>query len=219
MDDQDVPISIPRRWVQIAFIVGITAMIVAPLTALATHSFDDVPTTHTFHADIAWLKDFGITQGCNPPANTEFCPDDFVTRGQMSAFMHRFADGLAPRASFNSNEGVDFTGGSKTLSTEITAPRRGILLMSGSMSTFAEFGDDTTVCWLEIDDGKVHGTQVWSTSESTSSPTDNGCATSGAAVVNAGTYTVDLEGSGPTNYWDESVWVMWVPFDGDGVTP
>ena len=30
-----------------------------------------------------------ITIGCNPPANTRFCPDDPVTRGQMAAFLTR----------------------------------------------------------------------------------------------------------------------------------
>ena len=38
---------------------------------------------------IAWLADQGITSGCNPPANTMFCPNDFVTRGQMAAFIVR----------------------------------------------------------------------------------------------------------------------------------
>ena len=72
-------------------IVGVTVLIVTPLTALATHSFTDVPNTNTFHEDIEWLKDSGVTKGCNPPANTEYCPDDNVTRGQMAAFMKRFA--------------------------------------------------------------------------------------------------------------------------------
>jgi hypothetical protein len=38
---------------------------------------------------IQWLADKGITQGCNPPANTMFCPDDRVTRGQMATFLVR----------------------------------------------------------------------------------------------------------------------------------
>jgi hypothetical protein len=42
-----------------------------------------------FAAAIEWLADEGITQGCNPPANTMFCPDDRVTRGQMAAFLVR----------------------------------------------------------------------------------------------------------------------------------
>jgi len=44
---------------------------------------------HTFEADISRLAAAGITLGCNPPANDRFCPDDPVTRGQMSAFMVR----------------------------------------------------------------------------------------------------------------------------------
>ncbi|MDH5294435.1 MAG: hypothetical protein OEW91_12190, partial [Acidimicrobiia bacterium] len=30
--------------------------------------------------------------GCNPPTNDLFCPDDFVTREQMAAFLHRALD-------------------------------------------------------------------------------------------------------------------------------
>lgn len=44
---------------------------------------------HTFEADIEWLAAEGITRGCNPPVNDRFCPDDFVTRGQMAAFLVR----------------------------------------------------------------------------------------------------------------------------------
>ncbi len=39
---------------------------------------------------IEWLADRGITRGCG---DTRFCPDDPVTRGQMAAFLHRFAGG------------------------------------------------------------------------------------------------------------------------------
>ena len=42
-----------------------------------------------FEADIDRLASAGITKGCNPPQNTEFCPDDRVTRGQMAAFLVR----------------------------------------------------------------------------------------------------------------------------------
>jgi hypothetical protein len=42
-----------------------------------------------FFKDIEWLAQTGITRGCNPPANTNFCPDDSVTRGQMAAFLVR----------------------------------------------------------------------------------------------------------------------------------
>jgi micrococcal nuclease len=42
-----------------------------------------------FEADIEALVAAGITKGCDPPANTSFCPDDAVTRGQMAAFLRR----------------------------------------------------------------------------------------------------------------------------------
>lgn len=59
--------------------------------------FFDVPSDHLFADDIAWLATSGITQGCNPPGNTMFCPDAPVTRGQMAAFLRRgLEDRLTP---------------------------------------------------------------------------------------------------------------------------
>ena len=49
--------------------------------------FDD--DSSIFEADIEWMAGEGITKGCNPPVNDLFCPDDFVTRGQMAAFLVR----------------------------------------------------------------------------------------------------------------------------------
>ena len=55
-----------------------------------THpGFDDVPASNTFARDIERLATAGITKGCNPPQNTSYCPTDEVTRGQMTAFLHR----------------------------------------------------------------------------------------------------------------------------------
>ncbi len=51
--------------------------------------FHDVPDDSTFAADIRRLARAGITKGCNPPANTEFCPKDPVTRETMAAFLDR----------------------------------------------------------------------------------------------------------------------------------
>ncbi len=42
-----------------------------------------------FEADIDKLATAGITRGCNPPVNDRYCPGDYVTRGQMAAFLHR----------------------------------------------------------------------------------------------------------------------------------
>ena len=42
-----------------------------------------------FESVIDKLATAGVTRGCNPPANDNYCPDDLVTRGQMAAFLHR----------------------------------------------------------------------------------------------------------------------------------
>lgn len=46
-----------------------------------------------FESDIDKLGAAGVTAGCNPPVNDRFCPDEFVTRGQMAAFLHRALGG------------------------------------------------------------------------------------------------------------------------------
>jgi hypothetical protein len=44
---------------------------------------------HVFEGAINRLRAAGVTLGCNPPQNNRFCPDDYVTRGQMAAFLKR----------------------------------------------------------------------------------------------------------------------------------
>lgn len=70
-------------------LIAVTAVIAAPLGAWAGHVFTDVPDDHLFHDDIAAIAEAGVTRGCNPPQNTNYCPQDNVTRGQMAAFMNR----------------------------------------------------------------------------------------------------------------------------------
>jgi hypothetical protein len=42
-----------------------------------------------FEGDINAIASVGITLGCNPPDNDEFCPDDTVTREQTASFFAR----------------------------------------------------------------------------------------------------------------------------------
>ena len=74
--------------------VGVVAAIflILPAVAFAGQRFDDVDDDNIFAADIGWLADAGVTRGCNPPANTDFCPEGNVTRQQMAAFLHRLAN-------------------------------------------------------------------------------------------------------------------------------
>lgn len=54
--------------------------------AAGTFSDDD---GNIHEANIEYIASFGITKGCNPPANTNYCPSGTVTRGQMAAFLVR----------------------------------------------------------------------------------------------------------------------------------
>ena len=51
---------------------------------------------NTFEPAIIWLAQQKITLGCNPPLNTNFCPDKEVTRGQMAVFISRALNLPAP---------------------------------------------------------------------------------------------------------------------------
>ena len=54
------------------------------------HFIDD--NSSVFENAINRLADAGITHGCNPPANTMFCPTRTMTRGEMAALMSRALD-------------------------------------------------------------------------------------------------------------------------------
>jgi hypothetical protein len=71
--------------------VVVTAMVVGMVaggTAVASHSFPDVPDSHPFHSEISWLVAAGVTEGY--PDGT-YRPSQPVTRGSMAAFMQRLA--------------------------------------------------------------------------------------------------------------------------------
>ena len=58
------------------------------LPGTTTDFFEDDETS-VFENDINALAAAGITRGCNPPTNDEFCPGGAVTRGEMAAFLVR----------------------------------------------------------------------------------------------------------------------------------
>ncbi|HEX7097979.1 MAG TPA: CHRD domain-containing protein [Acidimicrobiia bacterium] len=70
---------------------------------------DDDGSVH--EADIEVIAAAGITRGCNPPANDQYCPTDVFTRGQAAAFFNR---ALNLRASsedaFTDDDGTTFEG-------------------------------------------------------------------------------------------------------------
>lgn len=110
MSDKSVTIRVPRRVLRLGAVVVAVGVITASSVALASHTFDDVDSDSTFHDAITWLKEAGVTIGCNPPANTEFCPEDNVTREQMAAFMKRLAENrVVDAAQLQGQPASDFT--------------------------------------------------------------------------------------------------------------
>ena len=91
-------------------VVVLSLVFAVPIDALASHSFTDVPTNDPFHADIAALKDSYVSPtGCG---GGNFCPDAFVTRGQMAAFLNRLGalgPGEVPVANATKLDGLDST--------------------------------------------------------------------------------------------------------------
>jgi hypothetical protein len=79
-------INITRR--HLVFLVLAFLMIV-PLAAYAGSVFDDVDDTDTHIDGITFMKDSGVSVGCD--ANNNYCPQDNVTRAQMATFMYRLS--------------------------------------------------------------------------------------------------------------------------------
>ena len=91
---QDLNIRVPAKWLRRMSIAAVIAVVLIPPAVWAAGGAFTDDDTSVFESNIEWLASAGITRGCNPPDNTQFCPDDNVTRGQMAAFMQRFAQYL-----------------------------------------------------------------------------------------------------------------------------
>jgi len=68
------------------------------MAAMLARALSVPPTSEDFFNDdegsvfenaINKIADVGVTEGCNPPANTRYCPTNRVTRGEMAAFIKR----------------------------------------------------------------------------------------------------------------------------------
>ena len=77
---------ISRPGLKVALVMAIVMAGLTPVAGVAaggTFTDDD---TSIFEGDIEWLAENGITAGCDTDL---YCPNDFVTRGQMAAFLSR----------------------------------------------------------------------------------------------------------------------------------
>ena len=65
------------------------ALLAIPLAALAGNVFNDVDDNSPHIEGITWVKDSGVSVGCDNNGN--YCPADDVTRAQMGTFMYRLS--------------------------------------------------------------------------------------------------------------------------------
>ena len=192
---------------------------VAVYAAGGTFTDDD---TSVFEADIEWMASTGITFGCNPPTNDNYCPDKSVTRGQMAAFRHRLADNQVVDAGKLGGEDPAYyesvvfandivglatssLGATNTSVAELTvdAPAAGFLLINSTASILAS-SQEQTLWWLQIDDTACKNVPDSTTSVAygyitTPGASDRqGGSLTGAAEVTAGSHTVTLCARGAT---------------------
>ena len=73
-------------------VTALVAGVVLGGSAVASHSFPDVSTSHPFHSEIDWLVANGITEGYS---DGTYRPSQPVSRGSMAAFLQRLAQGEA----------------------------------------------------------------------------------------------------------------------------
>jgi hypothetical protein len=207
-----------RRLGRLAVALLLVAAVAIPGIAVAAHQFDDVPNSNVFHADIGWLADAGITKGCNPPDNTEFCPKDEVTREQMAAFMRRFAQFLGAEDGTPANadkiDGKDVTQVRSSVawwsndhlpddadvseSRTVTVPTGGgTLVMVGSFDFLNNGG---SVGFLDCE-FRIDGTTIDPSNHRVYAQAGHWaiCSTNGTVERPAGTYTISFHSSFATS--------------------
>jgi hypothetical protein len=216
-----INVTIERKHVYLLAIIVTLAALLIPVNAWASNRFNDVPTSNTFHDDITWLADTGVTLGCG---GGDYCPDAPVTRGQMAAFMHRFSTNQSPRAEHIAFEdppdGQDLRLGTRG---PLHTPAQGTIVItaSGAVANFTE--TDIVSCWLSIDSVEIPGTyRLVRLDGDLYSGRSEICSTNGAVNLPAGAYDVEFVLAGlesTTRVSDTSLWAMWVPLNGSGNTP
>ena len=190
-----------------ALIIVVVGLITAiPIGVYASHQFNDVPNDHTFHSAIDWLADTGITAGCNPPANDEFCPDDPVNRGQMATFLKRFHDrfitggggavgvGLTHRLIGDPpNTGNGIVDG---LTLNLRVPASGVLVVEGSVDMRNPTEPDAFFCGVNAGGSpSMAQTDSWRLVDLTSAVGDT-CSTKTVGLITPGNYVARIVLSG-----------------------
>lgn len=210
--------SRPTRRTAVAIATLVLALS-APLgLALAGHTFSDVPTSHQFHGDIAAVAASGVTGGCG---SNRYCPEAFVTRGQMAAFLNRLgalAPGKPPVVNADEVDGRDANeltrvAAMRTTSTSsglparptylfygtplsITVPTAGFVLVTANVSVINSGGSPCTAnCTVGMWIGHTGDENSYGYTETTIDPVGASRASLGSSVlvpVDAGENFLDI---------------------------
>jgi hypothetical protein len=193
--------------------VLVAVALAVPLSVFASHQFTDVPSSNQFHNSIDWMKDNGITVGCNPPANTRYCPNDNVTRGQMAAFMKRLAEnqvvdaGLLDSlpATAYANPVVNAVDGfidlqpnalAKIGQLGITTPADGGLVLQAQIAPHTGLASSLSFYWLQVDNTTcapaLYNSIDWGSLYLDSTGNATSGSVLGMALVDAGPHTATL---------------------------
>lgn len=155
-----ISVTISRRS---AFIIVLALILLVPAVAFAGSVFDDVDDTDTHIDGITFMKDSGVSVGCD--ASNNYCPEDTVSRAQMGTFMYRLsgndpatdpsvnaaqlggyaASDLIRSAGVNSGGGGIFLAlgvaadsTTSVMSVGIDAPVDGVLLVNASANLYCQ---------------------------------------------------------------------------------
>jgi hypothetical protein len=200
----------------------IAGMLLIPAAVYASHQFTDVPDSNQFHNSIDWMKDNNITVGCNPPANTRYCPSDNVTRGQMAAFMKRLAENNVVDAATldgedstayvspiwgaaldwnNNGQGTingTITAGTSVLSLSVSPPANGVLALNYNLGVFTADTAYYGAAWLQYDNGtcnwnnRVSGSSSYFDSEADANDNFNYVTSTIVKSTTTGSHTITL---------------------------
>jgi len=148
--------------------------------------------------------------------------DRRVARFNADEVDGRHARDLIRVAYGSTDDAADADGAAVTVT--ISAPRPGLLVMSGAIDAYGNTYDAYR-CRLKVDDTTVTDTQMTSVVHNAGGAHTNNasedCSTTGVQPVAAGSYdvTLDITDWNTLAFYNASLWAMYVPFDGNGNPP
>lgn len=99
-DKMDIPMhrTYTQRALRLARCASIALMLAglahaASVSAAACAGFDDVDSASAFCPSVEWIRNRNVTLGCTV---NQYCPNDYVNRLQMAAFLSRLGSALTP---------------------------------------------------------------------------------------------------------------------------